>query len=170
MDAAALQDNVVTRAAAVEFGSDLAEIVAGRADIMALTQATHDAILRPRSVGGISYAERAAFACRIARLNDDEILARHYEQLLAEQAGADEIAKQLVDPSFDGADDRRLAALLRHIDLVTQSPKNASVADINSLKDAGVTEADIVRLSEIIAFVNYQVRVVAGLRLLEGLA
>jgi uncharacterized protein YciW len=32
---------------------------------------------------------------------------------------------------------------------------------------AGVSEADIVRLSELGAFVNYQLRVLAGLRLLK---
>ena len=39
--------------------------------------------------------------------------------------------------------------------------------DIAALKAAGVGEADIVRLSELAAFVNYQLRVVAGLKLLK---
>jgi uncharacterized protein YciW len=55
---------------------------------------------------------------------------------------------------------------MRHVDLVTQSPKSATRGHIDALRDAGVAEADIVRLAELIAFVNYQLRVVAGLRLL----
>ena len=45
-------------------------------------------------------------------------------------------------------------------------PKDATASDIAALKNAGIPEDDIVRLSELIAFVNYQVRVLAGLRLM----
>ena len=68
----------------------------------------------------------------------------------------------------DGADNARLKAILRHTDLVTCSPKDAVAGDIATLKAAGIKEEDIVRLSELIAFVNYQVRVVAGLRLMAA--
>lgn len=46
------------------------------------------------------------------------------------------------------------------------NPKNASSKDIEALVNAGVPEDDIVRLSELNAFVSYQIRVVAGLRLM----
>ena len=72
----------------------------------------------------------------------------------------------IADSSHDGADNVRLKAVIRHTDLVTRSPKDAVAGDIAALKAAGITEDDIVRLSELIAFVNYQVRVVAGLRLM----
>jgi uncharacterized protein YciW len=42
--------------------------------------------------------------------------------------------------------------------------------DIAALLAAGVAEADIVRLSQLIGFVNYQVRVIAGLRLIASAA
>jgi uncharacterized protein YciW len=64
-----------------------------------------------------------------------------------------------------GAGDARLAAILRHVDMVTRTPRQATRADIEALKAAGVEEADIVRLSELVAFVSYQARVIAGLRL-----
>ena len=75
-------ENITLLAAGIEPGSRFAEIVAERADIMALTQATHEAILNPRVAGGITYGERAAFACRIARLNGEKTLAAHYEKLI----------------------------------------------------------------------------------------
>jgi uncharacterized protein YciW len=37
---------------------------------------------------------------------------------------------------------------------------------VEALRQVGVTDADIVRLAELAAFVNYQVRVLAGLKLL----
>jgi uncharacterized protein YciW len=67
-----------------------------------------------------------------------------------------------------GADDPRLAAIVRHVDLVTLTPGRATRDDIDALRDAGLNEDDIVTLSGIIAFVNYQARVAAGLRMLKG--
>ena len=165
---ALLKDSAVTLTAGVQPDSGLADVLAGRADILALTQATHDALLRPRDAGGLGRAERAALACRIALLNDEPALARHYRELLR-QTGAAENNLRLADPACqaDAVDDRRLAALVRHVDKVTRTPRDATRADIEALKNVGVAEADVVRLSQLIAFVNYQVRVVAGLRLLQ---
>jgi uncharacterized protein YciW len=47
------------------------------------------------------------------------------------------------------------------------APREATRQDIEALKVVGLSEADIVRLSELAAFVNYQLRVVAGLKLLK---
>ncbi len=164
-------EDTTLRAAGVQPGSRLAEIVGGRADTMALTQATHDAVLKPRVAGGITAAERAAFACRMARLNGNTALAAHYEQLMP-PGNYDSVISRIADPASVGAGDGdpRLAALIRHVDLVTQAPKDASRHDITALVAAGVAPADIVRLAELIAFVNYQIRVVAGLRLLGEIA
>jgi CMD domain protein len=165
-------DTIVTRLAGITPGSRLAQIIAKRADIMALTEATHQALLRPREPGGISYAERAALVCRIARLNDENDLAAYYHEQLIALTAAGSAAARMADPLFTGsdADDVRLSALLAHVDLVTRSPKDASPDHISALKQAGITDADIVRLSEIIAFMNYQIRVIAGLRLLGDIA
>ena len=40
--------------------------------------------------------------------------------------------------------------------------------DIADLQAAGVADADIVRLAELNAFLAYQIRVIAGLRLMQG--
>jgi uncharacterized protein YciW len=158
--------SVVVEAAGIAADHPLAAVLAGRSDVMQLTQASHDAALKPEPPGGLSHAERAALACRMARLNDEEMLARHFEAMIPESGGTQAIA----DPAFDGADDQRTRAILRHTDLVTVDPKRAAEADIAALKSAGILEPDIVRLSELIAFVSYQVRVVKGLRLMAEAA
>ncbi len=155
-------ENATLQIAGVEPGSRLAKIVDGRADTMALTQATQDAVLSPKVPGGIARSERAALACRMARLSGETQLAAHYETLIPRADAAEAMA----NPSFDGGGDRRLSALIRHVDLVTQAPKDATRDSITALRDAGIAEADMVRLSELIAFINYQIRVAAGLRLL----
>ena len=154
--------SVIVEAAGISADHPLAAVLAGRNEVLQLTQASHDAALKPDPPGGLSHAERAALACRMARLNDEKILARHYEAMFPESAESQAIA----DPAFDGAHDQRTRAILRHTDLVTVNPKQASQGDIAALKSAGILEPDIVRLSELIAFVSYQVRVVKGLRLM----
>ncbi|MGC2779965.1 MAG: hypothetical protein WA418_30435, partial [Bradyrhizobium sp.] len=64
----------------------------------------------------------------------------------------------------------RQDAMARHADLLTLSPRNATRDDIATLRAAGVGDPDIVRLSELAAFVNYQLRVIVGLMLLREVA
>lgn len=141
--------------------SALAPIVAGRAELMRASQANCDAVLSPRVPGGISHKLRLALGCRIARLNGDAMLAAHYRDALGDTAET-----ALAEPEAPPPADPREAAMLRHVDLVTRAPRRATRRDIDTLREAGIAEADIVRLSQVIAFVNYQVRVIAGLRLL----
>lgn len=157
-------ENTTLLMAGITPDSRLTGIVDRRADIMALTQATQEAVLNPREAGGLSPLERIALACRMARLSGEKTLAAHYKQLVPPAS------RRLAEPAFDGEGDPRLAALLRHVDLVTQSPKDATRDDIAALRNAGIAEADIVRLAELIAFINYQIRVIAGLRLLGEIA
>ncbi len=157
-------DTVVARAAGVSSTSPLAGVLAGRADLMDLTENSHEASLRPNRPGGLSHSERAALGCRIAKLNDEQVLAAHYESLM------DADNRELAETGFTGGDDSRLKAMIRHTDLVTVDPKSAVAGDISALKAAGLEDADIVRLSQLIAFVSYQIRVVAGLRLMAEVA
>ena len=137
--------------------------LSGRDDILTMTQQAHDAALTPDEPGGLSHGERAALCCRMARLNREEGLAAHF---LALMAGVSAATAQLADPGFDGGDDARLGAILRHTDLVTTDAKSVVTGDIAALKDAGVSEDDIVRLSELVAFISYQIRLTIGLRLM----
>jgi uncharacterized protein YciW len=74
----------------------------------------------------------------------------------------------IVDPAWMPADgESRLAAILRHVDLVTLTPKQATRVNIEALSAAGLDDRDIVALAGLIAFVNYQVLVVAGLKMLR---
>jgi uncharacterized protein YciW len=151
-------------------GSGLAGVLAERAEILGLSQAAHDAVLLPREPGGISHAERAALAARMASANADTALAEHYRTLLR-QAGESPALLAIANGAGPTADaDTRLRAIIRHADLVTLSPKDATKADIAALVTASLSEPDIVRLAELVAFVNYQARVIAGLRLLGAIA
>jgi uncharacterized protein YciW len=162
---AEIPDNdVVTKQAGVAPGDAAHAALLARAEIVAMTQATHDAALKPKDPGGLSHAVRAALACRIARLNADPGLAIRYEALMRE-AGASEDEQRIADPAFKG--EERTGALIAYTDLVSTAPKDTTPGDIEALKRAGIVDADIVRLAELNAFLAYQIRVIAGLKLMR---
>ena len=141
-------------------GTGLADAIASRSSILDMTQAAEEAVLRPAETGAWSYELRAALAARIAFLNDESALGAHY------QAGAGSLAS-LADVANDGAA-TDYAAVVAFMDMAAARTKSAAAEDIATLKEAGVGDADIVRLAELNAFISYQVRVIAGLRLLKG--
>jgi len=75
-------------------------------------------------------------------------------------------------PSYAVSDARRavlgerLSAALAHAHLLVFHPRDASAAALQSLLDAGWTSTEIVTLSQLVAFLAFQIRVVAGLRAL----
>lgn len=149
-------------AADVTPGSATAAAVDGRANIFEMTQAAEDAVLRPTDTGAFSHALRAALAARIARLNDEADLADRYARDAGDFA-------MLADPAQDGAA-QELAEVVAFMDKVAADTRNVAAANISGLQAAGVSDADIVRLCELNAFLAYQIRVVAGLRLMKGLS
>ena len=62
----------------------------------------------------------------------------------------------------------RLSAGLAHAHLLVFHPRDAQPAHLQALLDAGWSETDIVVLSQLVSFLAFQNRVVAGLRLLQA--
>lgn len=60
----------------------------------------------------------------------------------------------------------RLAAALEHAHLLVFRPRDAASADMKALLGAGWSNTGIVTLSQLVAFLSFQVRVVSGLRTL----
>lgn len=61
----------------------------------------------------------------------------------------------------------RLAAALAHAHLLVYRPRDASPEALEALIAAGFSTTEIVTLSQIVAFLAFQIRVVEGLRLLN---
>jgi CMD domain protein len=62
----------------------------------------------------------------------------------------------------------RLAAAFEHVHMLVYHPRDAAPAALQALLDAGWSTTDIVTLSQIVAFLSFQIRVVTGLRILAG--
>ena len=63
---------------------------------------------------------------------------------------------------------RHLAAAFEHVHMLVFHPRDAAPASLQALLDAGWSTADIVTLSQIVAFLSFQIRVVTGLRILAA--
>ncbi|HEY3849032.1 MAG TPA: hypothetical protein VGL95_18165 [Acetobacteraceae bacterium] len=135
-------------------GSALSQLRAQRPDIVRHTQGSHDVLLSPANPGGLSLAERGLVAARVAELSGHAGLSRHYRSLLAERG----------DPPHGN----RLDTILQHVARVTTAPGTASPGHIDALSAVGLNARDIVALTQIVAFVTYQVRAATGLALLAG--
>jgi CMD domain protein len=72
-----------------------------------------------------------------------------------------------VAPEIRGALGSRLAAAFDHMHALVFHPRDAAPAALQALLDAGWSATDIVTLSQIAAFLSFQIRVVAGLRALS---
>ena len=162
-----IEDTIVGAGAGIAPGDPVHGALEARADIMAMTEEAHDASLTPAEPGGLSHAERAALAVRIARLSGADGLVGHYETLM-DKAGCDKATAALADPASGGAGDGRRSALLAYVDQAAVSPREATADDIVQMQAAGIEDADIVRLAELVAYLSYQIRLVAGLKLIKA--
>jgi CMD domain protein len=73
-----------------------------------------------------------------------------------------------VDATIRRALGPRLAAAFEHAHMLVFHPRDAAPAALQALLDAGWSTTDIVTLSQIVAFMSFQIRVVTGLRVLAG--
>jgi len=71
-----------------------------------------------------------------------------------------------IDPDTRAVLGPRLAAAFEHAHMLMLHPRDATPAALQALLDAGWSADDIVTLSQIVAFLSFQIRVIAGLRVL----
>ncbi|QRM35141.1 CMD domain-containing protein [Microvirga sp. VF16] len=149
-------------------GSELHGIRRERPEFVEGAELCRRAVLTPNSDFGISHAMRAALAARMARLIGLEDLAKSYDAQ-RESSDGDEMLRIIASGSdLPTGGNFFTAALVRHADLVTTKPRDSTRSDIQRLEEAGLSNSQIVAISELIAFVNFEARVIVGLRALEA--
>ena len=144
----------------LELKSVAGRAVDNRSNIFNMSDAAEEAVLRPKEYGAFEHGMRAALAARIAFLNHEDALAQKY----LEDAGN---FKKMANPSYKG-EKKDLTSILLFMDKVTKNTRNVEAEDIATLQNAHVSDADIVRLAELNSFMAYQIRLIAGLRLMKG--
>ncbi|MDB5413432.1 MAG: hypothetical protein JWR10_1767 [Rubritepida sp.] len=138
--------DVIDDLAGIMPGSPLDVLRALRPDVRASIQGSEVAIFKGES--GLTMAERHAVALHVAELNNDAALIAHHRG----KAG----------------DSARLPAMLAHATMLTETPDQATPEAIAALLESGLAPRDVVMLSQLIAHVNFEARLLAGLRLLEA--
>lgn len=133
------------------------EALAARKDVFVMTRQAQDAVLTPVDAGAWPHALRAAFAARIAATNDNPYLGALYGQAAAGSDYAD-LAQAGFIPS-----DTVQQKVVAFMDKVANNTKAITADDVAVLQQAGIADADIVRLCELNAFLAYQIRVASGL-------
>lgn len=167
--AATAQTDVIDHLAGIAPGSKLAALRAERPVLVRATQGSHQALFEPDDLGGVSHRERDGLALRVAALTPSpELVAWHRERLSAQGEDESTIAAFEAGPGSAGLTAREVA-LLRHADILANTPGDATPEHIAALKAAGFSPRDIVTISQLIAFVSFQARLLVGLRLVgEG--
>jgi uncharacterized protein YciW len=147
--------DVIDLAAGLAPGDPLHAARRFRAKVVEATQASHDALLM-QPVAGLSPADRLRVAVHACTVAGASTLAKHYADLLT----------RTVDD--DAAPSRALPAMLAFAAALTADPRRGDRAALAPLKGAGLDDAAIVALAQLVAFLSYQVRVVAGLQALHA--
>jgi len=150
--------DVIDTLAGLADGSPLFALRRERPEAVKHLQGSDDAIFAPAHHGGLTRPEREAAALRVAGLLRDSVLEEHYHRRLVALGEMH---------ALNGA---RGECILAHVDRITLDPAEATKADIDALLAAGLSPHAIVSLSQLIAYVNFQSRVLAGLRMLKGAA
>jgi|SRR5215510_5014159 len=156
--------DVMDQLAGLAPDSRLGQLRRQRPDVVRHLQRSDEAIFTPRHDGGLSAVERAAAALRIAVLLRDDRLQAHYRARAIEHGGA-ELAASAADPSTAGRE-LRWQHILAHVDRLTTDPNSARREHIDALLASGLSPRAVIALSQLVAYVNFQARVRAGLRLL----
>ena len=126
-----------------------------RAKAITATQACEDLLLAPELPGGLALAERLSVAQAVAAASGVATLAHHYGARLA----------GLPAPAADA----RWQAITHFTQLLATQPAAADRAALLALPQAGLATPDVVLLAQLIGFVAYQARLVAGVAALAAL-
>jgi uncharacterized protein YciW len=157
-------DTLVMKLVNTQDNKALQEAAINRANLFNLTEESYLAAIKPEHVGILNHSQRAAIATRICILNDQQDAADHYRDLIT--------TPDDLPMSQPGAfpETTILNIITKHVDLITLSPQDSTKETIKELQSAGLTDTQIVEISAVIAFVNYQVRVIKGLQLIASIS
>ncbi|MDB5541762.1 MAG: hypothetical protein JWQ89_3489 [Devosia sp.] len=190
--------DVIDRLAGISPGSAVDRIRSNRQVARDNAQTSYAALFAPATPGTVLLEERFAIAYFVAGLHRDETIATFYrDQLVAlgRRGLVDAVSAEIVRGQATGpygsypagplsSEDKpgleyrpdsanrdvlgRLGAAFSHAHLLVFRPRDASSAALGMLLNAGWITDDIVKLSQLIAFLSFQIRVVTGLRALAA--
>lgn len=160
--------DVIDALVGISSESALATLRRQRPEVVQYAQSSYETLMQATDAAGFSLVERGQAALRVAVLTENPRLIAHYRDYLS-QLGQDASAIEAIERFPKGAQlSPRLSAMLHHVDLLTHQPAAATSADVATLQAAGFSTRNIVTMSQLIAFLSFQTRIVTALQLLAG--
>jgi uncharacterized peroxidase-related enzyme len=115
---------------------------------------------------GLTDTEKDAVVYVTSVLNETPHCASGARHKLEFEGVSDELLARLAgDPLAGGTGSARLDEIVRYTAILTRSPGAISENDIDALRAAGLSDADIVALNNLAAYYSYTNRVATGLGL-----
>ena len=158
--------DILNQLACMGLGQSLVELRTQRADVARFAQGSYDALLNPPDPAGVSLVERGLIALHVALISHSAPLVAHYRQRLVEHGAPAESIGAVEQFPKGNALTPRLASILQHATMLINEPHTATPEHLAQLQMHGVSGHDLVTISQLIAFLSFQVRVLAGLQLL----
>ena len=157
-----LLDNLVD----IHVGPPPVKVRAQRAVVTQAIQDSYQALLQPQEPAGLSPLERTLVAYRVAIVANSAPLIEHYRgqlRCLGATVALVDAAERL---PLDEPLPPRIVMLLQQADRLTSEPQTATRTHLTTLQAEGLSLADLLTLTQLVAFLNFQVRTLAGLQLL----
>jgi len=160
--------DLIDRAVGLTPGHPIHELRHQRDKVVATAQLSHDSMLDP-ALSDISLADRLLVALYASRLTPSPALAAHYRDWLS-RLNADPASVALADAGAapERFENARLRAMLTFARILTERPTEGDKAVLMQLPAAGLSTPTIVLLAQLIAFISYQTRMVAGLQVMKA--
>ncbi|MFC0675366.1 CMD domain-containing protein [Brachybacterium hainanense] len=145
-------------------GGEIARLRSLRPQAREQAQRSYEALLEPVDPRGVSPRERYAVAALVARLHGPGPAADLYLENLRDE---DEALAGLLEAG-EPIGEARLDTALAHAELLVLRPREAGPEHLRALEEAGWDADGIVTLSQLVAFLTFQLRVAHGLRVLAA--
>ena len=163
-------DDLIDRLVGLAPGSRTYAARHQREKVAVATQGSYNALFDP-ALPDLTLTERLLVALYASRLTPAPELAAHYrERLLQAQADAAliQVAETGEPQDAQHLNQPRLAAILTFTRTLIDKPVEGDKAALLALPAAGISTPAVVALSQLIAFLSYQVRLVAGLKAMKA--
>jgi uncharacterized protein YciW len=144
------------------------EIRHQRTKVVDATQSSEDLLLGA-PIEGLSVIDRLLVALLACTLTPSQTLKNEYANRLSLLGVPDSMIQTVANAQLDSLTDHRLKQMLIFTAALITDPIKADKDALLALKASGLTTPQITALSQLIAFVSYQVRVYAGLSALKML-
>ena len=163
-----IQADVIDKMVGLLPGNPLHTLRHQRDTVAAATQGSDDAMF-DGAVQGLSVTERLLVALHACSLSHAGELAAHYRNRLIALKTDPALLAIAESPGVAAAADPRLSAMLAFTHTLITHPIAGDKPALMKLTQAGLTTPAVVALAQLIAFVSYQLRVVAGLKAMQAL-